>query len=149
METNNTDSCPHCGAEPAEQKWNWKCGSYNFPDSLPFRQSTLCLEREKSNKLTEELNRLTLDYQETLALLERRNEELGTVKRQNKEDLSKLTEAVELGSKQAEVFDELYTKVHKIASNAIESLEICHKAKIIPTQYYEKYLSELLELPNP
>ena len=46
MTPEQTSSCPHCGAEPAEQKWNWKCGSYNFPDSLPFRQSTLCIERE-------------------------------------------------------------------------------------------------------
>jgi hypothetical protein len=143
METNSTDSCPRCGAKSNElREPSWECGSFHSLTTYHEYHTDLCAERA-------EHNRLKRDHEDTLELLDRRNNELAAAKLQNKEDLSKLTEAVELGSKQAEVFDELYTKVHRIASNAIESLEICHKAKIIPTQYYEKYRSELLELPNP
>jgi len=63
-----TNTCPHCGALPTHLVWSWKCGSYQFPHSLPLKQSSICREREANNKTRLELSELKARRPESMAI---------------------------------------------------------------------------------
>ena len=104
MSNETTDNnCPRCGAESNKlEEPSWECGSFHSLTTHFEYHTDLCHEREARQRLEAENAKL----RET-----------------NQEDLAKLTEAVELGTKQAEEFDKIYTKLRKLLEVAIEVAE--------------------------